>query len=150
MILDTIHNAERYHAMHPGFKAAFDWLKSRTTGPRLPAGRQDIDGSRLYATVITEGGRGQARARFETHRRYIDIQYVVEGFDLMGWRHLDSTLKGKGFDAAKDLEFYEERPEWWIPVPSGHFAVFFPEDAHAPMAGETPMYKLVAKVEACP
>lgn len=147
MILDTIYNAERYEAMHPGFKAAFHWLRRQKAVSKLPAGRQEIDGDRLYASVIREGGRGQAQARFETHRRYIDIQYVVEGFDLMGWRHLDPTLTGKGFDAAKDLEFFEERPEWWIPVPAGHFVIFFPEDAHAPMAGDVPMYKLVAKVE---
>jgi YhcH/YjgK/YiaL family protein len=146
MILDTIQNAERYYCMHPGFKAAFEWLKGQT-GARLPAGRKDLDGARLYANVITEGGRGQARAKFETHRRYIDIQFVVEGFDLMGWRHLDATMKGKGFDTAKDVELFEDRPEWWVPVPAGHFAIFFPEDAHAPMAGEGPMYKLVAKVE---
>jgi biofilm protein TabA len=147
MILDTIHNAERYYPMHAGFRAAFEWLRKPSAGGRLPAGRQEIDGNRLYANIVTEGGRGQARAKFETHRRYIDIQYMAEGFDLMGWRHLDSAMKGKGFDAAKDLEFYEDRPEWWVPVPTGHFAIFFPEDAHAPMAGEGPMYKLVAKVE---
>jgi YhcH/YjgK/YiaL family protein len=145
MILDTIQNAERYYALHPGFKAAFDWLRGQS-GAKLPAGRQEIDGTRLYANVITEGGRGQARAKFEAHRRYIDIQYVVEGFDLMGWRHLDATMKGRGFDAAKDVELFEDRPEWWVPVPAGHFTIFFPEDAHAPMAGDGPMYKLVAKV----
>lgn len=145
MILDTIDNAERYYAMHPGFKAAFAWLRKQSA--KLPAGRQEIDGARLYANVITEGGRGKARAKFETHRRYIDIQYVVDGFDLMGWRHLEAGMKGKGFDAAKDVELYEDVPEWWLPVPAGHFVIFFPEDAHAPMAGDDPMYKLVAKVE---
>lgn len=145
MILDTIHNAERYYAMHPTFRAAFEWLRKQAAN-RLPAGKQEIDGERLYATVVTSPGRGQAAAKFEVHRRYIDIQYMVEGADLMGWRHLDASMKGKGFDAVKDVELFDDRPELWVPVPVAHFAIFFPEDAHAPMAGEGPMYKLVAKV----
>jgi biofilm protein TabA len=145
MILDTIQNAERYYSTHPGFKAAFEWLRKQSA-VKLPAGRQEINGDRLYANVVTSPGRGQAAAKFEAHREYIDIQYMAEGFDLMGWRHLDKTMVGKGFDAVKDCELYEDRPELWIPVPIGHFAIFFPEDAHAPMGGDGPMYKLVAKV----
>lgn len=147
MILDTIQNAERYNALHPVFQAAFDWLRKQAAGPKLPGGRLEIDGRRLYANIVTEGGRGLARAKFEAHRRYVDIQYVVEGFDLMGWRHLDGTMTSRSYDAVKDLEIYEDKPEWMVPVPAGHFTIFFPEDAHAPMAGELPMYKLVAKVE---
>lgn len=146
MILDTIKNAERYYATHPGFKAAFEWLRKQAA-VRVPAGRQEIHGDRLYATVVTSPGRGQAGAKFETHRAYIDIQFMVEGVDVMGWRHHDSSMTGKGYDATKDCELYDDRPDIWVTVPAGHFAIFFPEDAHAPMAGEGPMYKLVAKVK---
>lgn len=145
MILDHIDNAERYVATHPGFKAAFEWLRAQA-GARLPAGKTAINGAALYANVVTESGRGMARAKLEAHRRYIDIQYMVEGSDVMGWRRLGAAMRGSGYDAGKDIEFYGETPTTWVTVPAGHFAVFFPEDAHAPMAGEGPMYKLVAKV----
>lgn len=146
MILDRLENAERYFALHPGFKKAFEWLRTQPVDP-LPTGRTDIDGDRLYVSVLRENGRGQAAAKYETHDRYIDIQYLAEGSDVMGWAHRDRILKSLGYDAKKDLEFYEDRPSLWIPVPRGHFAIFFPEDAHAPMAGSmTPMVKVVVKV----
>ncbi|MEI6564817.1 MAG: YhcH/YjgK/YiaL family protein [bacterium] len=145
MILDTLDNAQRYETLHPRFKQAFEWLRSQPLAG-LPDGRREIDGDRLYASVMRESGRGQAAARFETHRKYIDIQYLVKGSDLMGWTHLDRGLKSLGYDAAKDLEFYEGIPELWVPVPTGLFAIFFPEDAHAPMAGTTPLHKVVVKV----
>lgn len=66
MILDHINNAERYYSIHPGFKAAFEWLRTQKAGA-LPAGRTEIDGARLYASVVTENGRGMARARLESH-----------------------------------------------------------------------------------
>lgn len=144
MILDTLANAARYTPLHSGFKTAFKWLQE-TDLARLPNGRTEIDGDRIYASVMREPGRGQAAARFETHRRYIDIQYIVEGADLMGW--VDARgLTGLGYDTDKDLEFHEGRPELWIPVPAGTFTVFFPEDAHAPMASTVPMLKIVVKV----
>jgi len=146
MILDTLDNAARYDSLHPRFKQAFDWLQSRRL-EELPNGRQEIEGTHLYAIVMREGGRGLAAAKYETHRKYIDIQYLVTGSDLMGWSHLVPELKSQGYDAAKDLEFYEAKPALWVPVPAGTFTMFFPEDAHAPMAGEGPMLKVVVKVE---
>lgn len=145
MILDTLDNAERYYSLHARFKQAFDWFHSQRLAD-LPDGRQEIAGDRLYATVMRENGRGQAVAKYETHRKYIDIQYLVSGFDLMGWAHLVPDLKSTGYEAAKDCEFYEVAPTLWVPVPAGTFTIFFPEDAHAPMAGTVPMQKVVVKV----
>ena len=145
MILDTLDNASRYVSLHPVFAAAFKWLREQDL-TRLPLGRTDIDGDRLYASIQREPGRGQAAARFETHRRYIDIQYLVQGSELMGWTHAGQGLASLGYDSAKDLEFYTDRPSVWIPVPAGNFAIFFPEDAHAPMAGTEFMVKVVVKV----
>ena len=145
MILDRLDNAARYFDLHPDFKMAFDWLRAQAI-EKLPAGRTDVAGDRVYANVMRENGRGQAVAQYETHDRYIDIQYMAEGLDVMGWTHRDKALKSLGYDAKKDLEFYEGRPGLWIPVPRGHFTIFFPEDAHAPMAATGPMVKVVVKV----
>lgn len=145
MILDRLDNIERYATAHPGFPAAFRWLGTVDVRS-LPTGRTEIAGDRLYASVMREPGHGQAGARFETHRRYIDIQYLAAGSDLMGWTHATPSLASLGYDAARDLEFYADPVGLWIPVPAGHFVVFFPEDAHAPMAGTGPMVKVVIKV----
>jgi YhcH/YjgK/YiaL family protein len=145
MILDKLENADRYVSLHPAFAAAFQWLREQAPDG-LPAGRAEISGDRLYASVMREGGRGQSAAKLETHRRYIDIQYLAAGSDLMGWAPTGQGLKSLGYDSAKDLEFYTDEPEIWIPVPVGHFVIFFPEDAHAPMAGTEAMVKIVVKV----
>lgn len=145
MILDKLENADRYASLHPAFFQAFHWLREQALGG-LTVGRTDISGDRLYASVMREGGRGQSAVKLETHRRYIDIQYLAAGSDLMGWAAAGQGLNSLGYDSAKDLEFYSDRPEIWIPVPVGHFAIFFPEDAHAPMAGTEAMVKIVVKV----
>lgn len=145
MILDKLENAGRYASLHPAFEQAFKWLREQNCA-LLPSGRVEISGEKLYASVMREAGRGREAARFETHRRYIDIQYLAGGSDLMGWAHTGEGLGSLGYDGSRDLEFYTEPPSVWIPVHAGHFALFFPEDAHAPMAGAGEMVKVVVKV----
>lgn len=145
MIVDHLGNAERYLGCHPGFPAAFEWLRQESIAS-LPAGRHAIHGEAVYASVIREKGRGPDAVKLETHRRYVDIQYLVSGLDVMGWAPRRTALGSLGYDAVTDLEFYTARPLSWVTVEKGFFAVFFPEDAHAPMATLDPMVKIVVKV----
>lgn len=145
MILDTLDGQARYRSLHPRFARAFDWLRTCRM-EELPDGRQEIDGSALYATISRETGRGQAAAKYEAHRNYIDIQYLAAGSELIGWSHLVPELGSLGYEPARDLEFFGKKPTLWVPVPTGHFAIFFPEDAHAPLAGTGCMLKVVVKV----
>jgi biofilm protein TabA len=144
MILDHIHNSSRHTAAHPGFAESFAFLRGLDL-TRLSAGRIEISGDRLYALVVDADGKGRAGANLETHGRYIDIQYQAAGTDCIGWSSA-VKLNGKGYDAAKDIEFYAATAESWITVPAGCFAIFFPEDAHAPMGGEGRQVKVVVKV----
>jgi len=145
MILDVLENAERYCAVHPRLAAAFDFLREADTAGLAP-GRRDLDGDRLYAMIVRDQGRGRQRARLEAHREYIDVQFSVEGTDLIGWKSLGACAGTEGYDAEKDLEFFSDKPDAWIATPPGTFAIFFPEDAHAPMAAEVALHKVIVKV----
>ncbi|OQW96333.1 MAG: hypothetical protein BWK77_05230 [Verrucomicrobia bacterium A1] len=144
MILDALSNA----AMHTGFAEAFDFLR-RAGLENLPPGRHEVRGAQLYASIGRDEGRGRDGARLETHRKYVDIQYVVSGEEVIGWSDLASCrASGLGYDEGRDIEFHTGAPRIWFPVPPGLFAVFFPEDAHAPLAGTGPVHKVVMKVAA--
>ena len=146
MILDTLKNSARYVALHADFAAAFDFL-NRPNVAALPAGRCDVLGKRVFAIVGKDLGKGRDKARLEAHRKYIDIQYVVSGDEWIGWRDLRTCREcGLGYSAEKEIEFYTAAAETWSQVPAGSFAIFFPEDAHAPLAGEGPVHKVVMKV----
>ena len=147
MILDTLDNAGVYAKTHPGLKAAFAWLKrNRKKLGKLPVGRQEIDGLRLYALVNKGPGKGKA-ARLEVHRKYMDIQLTLAGSDLIGWKPLAGCRKADGqFDLKKDIGFFKDKPDVWLSVPKGSFAVFFPEDVHAPMAVPSKLHKIIVKI----
>jgi biofilm protein TabA len=145
MILDTLAAAKRYERLHLGFGAAFDFLRSAPAG--LVEGRHEIDGERLFAIVAKSAGRGRVGAKLEVHRRYIDIQYCAAGHDVIGWRAQIDCREPEGpFDESRDIQFFADGPAAWLDLPSGMFAIFYPEDAHAPLGGEGEVSKIVVKV----
>lgn len=146
MILDLRGNASRYHPLHPGFAAAFDWF-AHTKLASLDVGRHEIDGQRLFALVGRDPGKGRLAARLESHRRYIDIQVTLAGQEEIGHRPLsDCRSPDVPFLPDNDVAFYAERPDSWLALPPGRFAIFFPDDAHAPLAGSGELHKVVVKV----
>ena len=146
MILDVLARAGRYVSLHPAFLRAFECL-GRPDLPLLAAGRHAIDGERLYLSIDHKAGRGRDGARLESHRRYIDIQFTIDGGEEIGWVPLDACASPAGpYDDGRDIRFYEDTPKVWLAVPPGHFAIFFPEDAHAPLAGRGMLKKAIAKI----
>lgn len=144
MILDTFDHSLIYEKLHPLFPLAFSYLR---TSPltSLPQGRHEIDGDSLYAVVADAQGTSRDTVMLESHVRYIDIHLPLEGTDMIGYKPTVSC-KGKGYDSEHDVELYHDRPETWCTVPPGSFAVFFPEDAHAPMVSTSRLHKIVVKV----
>ncbi|MFP4250608.1 MAG: YhcH/YjgK/YiaL family protein [Armatimonadota bacterium] len=146
MIIDRLENADRYNPLHSGFAAAFEALRE-IDFESVPDGTQEIDGDRLTMNVIRSQAKRMEDVWLEVHRRYIDIQYLISGEEQFGWQLADDCEMPMGeYNAEKDTIKYEDIPEGWFPLLPGAFAIFFPEDAHAPMLGEGPINKVVLKV----
>ena len=146
MIIDELKRCERYLSVHPGFRAGFEFLR-RPDLRQLPAGRHEIEARRLYATVALDQGRGREKSLLEFHRKYIDIQFLVVGADLIGWRPTELCARiATPYDGEKDVGLFYDRPETWVEVPVGYFAILFPDDAHAPLATTGNVHKVVVKV----
>ncbi len=146
MILATIDQAIRYADCHQGLSRGFEFLQT-TKLSDLADGKHEIDSQRLFAIVAHDVGRGREGAYLEVHRKYIDIQFVVSGDEVIGWQPLATCQSVKQpYDADTDLAFFLDRPQSWFALQPGSFAVFFPEDAHAPLAATGPVHKVVVKV----
>ena len=146
MILDDLANAPRYYEMHAGFQAAFGFL-ARPDLASLEAGRHEIRGDHVFALVNQDVGRGRTGARLEAHRAYIDIQLLVAGAEEIGWRPTGECSRVvEPYDAARDIAFFADQPCSWIKLPVGKFMIFYPEDAHAPLAAGGPNTKAVVKI----
>jgi len=146
VILGRVDELSRYTGAIPRLREALAVLPA-SGWPSLSAGRRDLGPDGLYANVDFADGRGRAGARLEAHRRYIDVQITIHGDECIGWRPLDECVTADGvFDEGRDIGFFADAPRVWFPVPPGFFAVFFPEDAHAPLAGAGPLRKIILKL----
>lgn len=146
MILDRIENAALYFAIHPKFKLAFEHA-IRMNAEATPAGRYELDGENMYALVQEYNTKLKEDAKWEAHRRYIDLQYVVQGQESMGYSNIHHLQQGE-YDASKDfLPLFGEGDQ--VILRRGCFVLLFPEDAHMPSmaVGESaPARKIVLKI----
>jgi len=146
MIVDFIRNDERYTMVHPRLIDAFSFLK-RSDLAHLQDGRYDIEGVRITATIARAAGRGKAGAVLESHKKFIDIQFSIAGTDVIGWkeRRRCETVR-EAYDREKDCILYADEADSWISLSPGAFAIFFTDDAHAPLCGTGDLRKVVVKV----
>ena len=146
MILDSLPQADRYFALHPLFARAFEFLRG-TDLKSLAPGKHTVQGERIFAIVEACAGRTRAEAKLECHRRYIDIQLVLEGVDEMGWKPVAECVDpATEYDAARDIRFFSDSPSSWVATPAGSFCLFFPDDAHAPLVSTGQIRKVVVKI----
>jgi YhcH/YjgK/YiaL family protein len=150
MILSSLYRSSRYAPLHPLFARAFDYIRD-TDLYALAPGRYPIVGDDLFAIVELVPAKTKEMARLEAHRRYIDIQLVLEGDEAMGWKPLADCLNPVSeHSEEKDIRFFHDAPASYVPVPPDHFCIFFPEDAHAPLVGSGNIRKVIFKVAVSP
>lgn len=146
MILSAFSQSSRYAALHPLFQRAFNSIRD-TDFFALAPGRYPIVGDDLIAIVEQVLAKTKEVARLEAHRRYIDIQLVLEGDETMGWKPLADCLNPVSeHSEERDIRFFLDAPASYVPVPPDHFCIFFPEDAHAPLIGSGNIRKVIFKV----
>lgn len=147
MIIDKIENIEKYASINPLFPKAIEYLKT-----------VDINSIEVSKTTIVEGElmmnvalvkpKTKETARLETHCKFIDIQIPITGEEIMGYTPTaDCQPKDAAYDNAKDITFYEGPAESYITVKPGMFAIFFPEDGHAPGITPVELKKIIFKVK---
>ena len=146
MIISSVSNADHYAALHPLFPRAFEYIR-QTDLFALALGRYPIVGEELFVIVENVAGRSREESKLECHRKYIDIQFVLEGVDEMGWKPLSDCSKPVAdYIAERDIQFFCDAPVNWIATLPGVFCIFFPEDAHAPLVSTGNIRKLIFKI----
>ncbi len=131
MILDRLENAKLYRPLGATIAAALDYL-GRTDFSKIPAGRHELDGDRVFVIVQRGPLKPLTEVLWEAHRQYIDVQYVVEGIERMGHALLrDGLTARQAYDPQKDFITYDTTGDFFD-VRAGSFALFAPQDIHAP------------------
>ncbi|UUX34686.1 YhcH/YjgK/YiaL family protein [Fundicoccus culcitae] len=67
---------------------------------------------------------------YEAHRKYIDIQILLKGNELLYWNPIESLDEVIPYDAEKDIIFYDGSVDNPFSITAGTAYILFPWDAH--------------------
>jgi YhcH/YjgK/YiaL family protein len=136
MIVDTLQNSSAYVALGERIAVALEYLKT-TDFSEMPDGRYDIRGDEIYAMVQRYETKPREQGRWESHRRYIDIQYLAEGSELIGVVDTQKLTVTEEYSAESDIMFFADNEGDFINLTGDKFALLFPQDAHMPGIADT-------------
>ena len=148
MIKDKLEYAETYYNLSENLKKGFEWLKA-TDFSLLADGKYEIDGNKIYANLQSYSTKDDAP--FEAHRKYIDIQYMINGTEIAEVTDYKLCSEKEPYKIENDIEFlYCNNVFSTQYLHEGEFFVFFPHDAHKPalkINNSQNVRKVIVKVE---
>jgi YhcH/YjgK/YiaL family protein len=150
MILDTIDNTHLYTGLHARFKKAFEILKDKPLSQK-DDGKYPLDGENIYYTIQRYTTKPLNEGNLEAHQKYIDIQFLLSGVELLGYTPLKGLTIAEKYNPKKDIAFFNTQKEITkVKLEPGLFCILFPDDAHLPgcqLAGPTEIRKVVIKIQ---
>lgn len=147
MILDSLVNSSRYCGAHAGLKAAFDFLLKLDLN-NIERKEVNIREKFINVSYVKCKGIEKSKAKLEAHKKYIDLHYLISGYEQIGWKPIEECKKIESeYDDNKDIIFFADEIEQLLTLKPGCFAIFFPEDAHAPLISENEVLKIIIKIK---
>jgi biofilm protein TabA len=144
----NIREFQRQYSLNKAWwDSAFAFMK-RNDLVNMPKGKYNIDSPFVYATITDDPSKDFDKTNWESHRRYIDLQYIVTGEELIGLNPVAQATVTRPYDEKRDVANYSAEGQLLHSVP-GTFFLFFPSDAHRPNitpGGNKTVKKLVIKI----
>ena len=149
MITGNIKDCEKYFSVHKEFKKAFEFLKSLTpdsVGEEMSGGKIRGCVSHCDKTDFMPDGTPK---KFEAHRRFIDIHYIIEGEEILGYADIKTLVPICEYHDEEDYIFMDGEVTQ-LHLHAGEFCIAFPEDAHIPSmkcGEERKVKRAIVKIE---
>ena len=141
--------AKQYRSNTKYWNEAFDFLKTHDLNT-IAKGKYTVDGDNVTVSVTIDSSKNLDKTSWESHRKYIDLQYVIEGEELMGICPVADAKVTNPYNEKKDAANYTAEGKIYSATRNAFF-LFFPGDAHRPNitpGGNKPVKKIVVKVRA--
>ena len=130
MITDNLKNAKIYYAIHPYFEKAFEYLQN-TNFQKLSDGRHNIEGDKIFALISRYETVSTEEKKWESHRKYIDIQYLAEGNEKIGFSEHSLLKEETEFSEKDDYQLFSGSGDFFT-LNKDKFVIFFPGEPHKP------------------
>lgn len=153
MIKDNLQHIAYYNYLTKGIQLGLKYI-SETDFSNMENGKYQIIEDKLFAIVQDYDSKPAEEGKFEAHKKFIDIQFIVKGEEKVGVVHIDECTEAVAYDEEKDIYFLspnEDSKVEFVNLKEGEYVILTTKDAHMPsIAVDTPSYvkKVVVKVKA--
>ena len=144
MVVDRLENLEKYASLNPLFAKAMEYLKTTDLNAQ-ELGKVKLQGDDLVVNFSQTKPKTKEEAKLETHNQFIDIQIPLSGVEVIGYTPR-TDLPEEAYNAEKDITFYKGLAKDYLTITPGMFAIFFPQDGHAPGVTPDGVKKVIVKV----
>ena len=148
MIIDSLKNAKFYYGLGERVEKGLKFLEN-TDLSEYKNGKYEIDGEKVYVSVQDYETKLLEQGKFEAHRKYLDIQYIIKGSERLGFGKIGEFSPAVDYDEEKDIAFFQGEVEQLVKLYPGNCLVTFPEDLHQPKVryDDNLVRKVVLKVK---
>lgn len=123
---------ENFKSIHPRFSDAFEFLK-KAVNEDYKDGNYEIDGKNIYAFISSYETKTESEVQFEAHNKYIDIQCVVSGTEVIGFESEKEVSLTQDYKDGNDICFYALNENYdKIALKKGEFVIIMTDELHAP------------------
>jgi len=142
MIYDNLENISRYNQIP---EPAKDFINNLIAD--IPLGRYEISDG-IYANIEEYSTKRIEEAKFEAHRKYIDIQILLKGYERLDFAPINNRKIIEPYDESRDIEFFEYGNADITPcfLDGKNFVMLFGGELHAPQISPCGEKKSVKKV----
>ena len=128
MIVDMFSNLIFYKSMIKNLEKGIEAIKKQE---KLEVGRYEFDGG--FFMIQNGFTKPMEEGTFEAHRKYVDIQIVVEGSEDVAWADLSDLKEETAYNEEKDAARFTGVTDHIFHVTTGMCYVAFPHDGHKPV-----------------
>ncbi|MBL8028968.1 MAG: YhcH/YjgK/YiaL family protein [Fibrobacteres bacterium] len=149
MVKDTLKNYKDYCVPGSLLEKGFKYLQEKAS-PDLADGKYEIEGSDCFALVQSYTTVPSNEKKWESHKLYLDIQYIVAGSEICAYIPADELKVADDQTPKADLVFYHDAQGTDLKLNAGEFALLYPQDGHKPgviLNSAGPVKKIVVKVK---
>lgn len=148
MVVDKIKNINIYSNLSERIRKGLEIIND----PELlekEDGKYEVDGDNIFYMMQRYKTKEASEAKFEAHRKYIDIQAVLRGKEIIGYANIGKLKESIPY--KEDILFFETPNDYnEVKLQEGMFVILFPEDGHMPLCNyneQSNVLKVVVKIK---
>lgn len=132
MIKNSLKYTKIYYNLSKNIRKALEFLENNDLRT-FENGKYNIQGEDIYVNIQDYQTKTANQGKWEAHRKYIDIQFIIEGAEKIGVGEIQNYSTTEAYDEDKDVEFFSANIQTdFIALQKNEFIILYPHDVHMP------------------